>query len=84
MTTSPHQPLEFSNDGPDPDEPATEQDDKIVEPENELASGGYDDRQESLRESDEDLFSRKEENPDARYRPEDRPESEPRKQPRHT
>jgi hypothetical protein len=84
MTSSADEPLRFTDDRPDPDQPATQPDDKIVEPENELASGGYDDRQESLRESDQDLFARREENPDARYRPEDHPRSEPRKQPRHT
>lgn len=84
MTTSPHQPFEFSNDGPDPDEPPTERNDKIVEPEEELASGGYDDRQEDLEESDADLYARKRDDPDARYRPEDEPRSEPRNQPRHT
>lgn len=83
MTTSPNQPAEFSarhNEGAEA--AAADQHESMVEDESELATGGYDDRQESLEESDRDLFARKQRDPDARYRPEDEPKDEPRKQPR--
>ncbi len=83
LTSSPNEPLEFSTptDIAD-DEPGREAED-LLEKESELAPGGYDDRQESLEEADRDVFARKQQDPDARYRAEDEPKTEPRKQPRH-
>jgi hypothetical protein len=85
MTTSPREPLEWQ--GPRSEDTAAEdqneRDEELVAPESELAEGGYDDRQESPEAADADLFARKEQDPDARYRHEDLPKSEPRKQPRN-
>jgi hypothetical protein len=83
MTTSPDESLKFNARRSDTEEP-TEQEDKAVDRDTELAPDGYDDRQENLKESDADLFARKRRDPEARYRPEDEPLSEPRKQPRRT
>lgn len=83
MTSAPDEPLEFSTSTRDAyDSPGKEAED-LLDDESELAAGGYDDRQESLEESDRDLFARKQQNPDAHYLPEDEPKTEPRKQPRH-
>jgi hypothetical protein len=84
MTTSPNEPLEYGSPRDDDvdKEAANEGDERLVEDETELAAGGYDDRQDDLTESDRDLFERKEQDPDARYKPEDEPLSEPRHQPR--
>ncbi len=85
MTTSGNDPAKYdtgprTSDG-DEHEQRQHQDERPID-DTELASpGGYDDRQESLEEADRDLFERKDnENPEARYRPQQHPLSEPRKQ----
>jgi len=84
MTTSANEPNQYaaSSGAPGPEDDDSEA--VAVEEQSEHAQGGYDDRQESLKEADRDLFERKEgDDPGAEYRPKDQPRSEPRKQPRH-
>ncbi|HEY7043122.1 MAG TPA: hypothetical protein VH419_05585 [Nocardioidaceae bacterium] len=85
MTTSPQEPLKSARprSADTSEEAQNERDERLVEQTPELSEpGGYDDRQESLKESDQDLFERKQHDPDASYKDEDLPKSEPRKQPR--
>lgn len=82
MTISGNEPLEYavSSGAPGADD-SDESDAAAANEQTEHAEGGYDDRQENLEEADRDLFERKDnEDPEARYRPEQHPLSEPRKQ----
>lgn len=54
MTISPNEPLEYNRptDEDVSEQEANERDEELVPPDTELATGGYDDRQESLEESE--------------------------------
>ncbi|MDQ3094750.1 MAG: hypothetical protein M3Q82_02130 [Actinomycetota bacterium] len=80
MTHSANEPLEYAVSSGAPGSEHDDQDAVAAEEQKEHADGGYDDRQESLKDADRDLFERKvHEDPDARYRPEDEPLAAPRK-----
>ena len=82
MTQSGNEPLEYAASSGAPGRQPEEADRLAAEEMTDHAPAGYDDRQESLEEADRDLFARKDnEDPEARYKPEDEPRSEPRKQP---
>ncbi len=82
MTTSGNEPLEYAASSGSPGADGDDESDAAAAIEQtEHAEGGYDDRQEDLEEADRDLFERKDnEDPEARYRPDQHPLSEPRKQ----
>ncbi len=80
MTSSANEPIQHAASSGAPGPEDDDRDAVAVEEQSEHAQGGYDDRQESLKEADRDLFERKaHEDPEARYRTEDQPLEEPRK-----